>query len=92
MATVLAQPSNEVWFSDGNVVLRAQDTLFKTFMGHLRGVSPVFRAMLADTAKIHDREDKHDGLPLIFLRDHAFDVGVMLKYLHNPGYVLCTSR
>lgn len=42
------QPSNDVWFDDGNVILQAESTLFKVYRGILVQNSTVFHDMVGE--------------------------------------------
>lgn len=42
------QPSNDVWFDDGNVILQAESTLFKVYRGILAQNSSVFHDMVGE--------------------------------------------
>jgi hypothetical protein len=80
-----AQPCEDLWFADGTVVLRAEDTLFKTYIGILSSVSSVLRDMFGvPQPRAHEMEN-YEGLPFVHLPDTAWDIKYFLKAIHVPG-------
>lgn len=78
----------DVWFDDGNVVLRAEDTLFKVYLGILQAQSPFFSDMFTLPQAEDDLSEKHGDCPLVTMHgDRAADVRVFLKALFDSQYV-----
>ncbi|KAJ6519009.1 hypothetical protein C8R45DRAFT_885247 [Mycena sanguinolenta] len=77
---------SEVWISDGNVVLQAENTQFRVHLGVLARHSAVFRDMqgLAQTTD----ERSVEGCPIIQLSDDPTDVEYLLNALYNPTFLL----
>ena len=63
----------DLWFADGNVVLRAEDTLFKVYQGLLSRESEVFRTMFS-LPQPAESSDTYEGTPLVVLQDSAEDI------------------
>lgn len=79
------------WFDDGNVVLIAEDTLFRVHRGILSHHSVVFRDMFLIPQP--EELEKIDGCPVVHLSDGQRELGVLLSALYD-GYrcvscVLC---
>jgi hypothetical protein len=78
----------ELWFPDGTVVLRAENVLFRTYIGALAGASAVFRDMFAlPQPTAAEGQEVYEGLPFVRLADTAFDVTQFLRSLHQLGCV-----
>ncbi|KAJ7627489.1 hypothetical protein FB45DRAFT_921486 [Roridomyces roridus] len=69
--------STELHFSDGNLILQADQTCFRVYGGFLADRSPVFRDMLS-FPQPPDAE-LMDGVPLVHVPDSAKDLNVFLK-------------
>lgn len=93
----------DLWFDDGSVICRAQNTLFRVHMTQLARRSVYFRDMFAvphsqsgDAVK-----QKYDGLrelgvdvdttPVVQLHDSAEDVGNLLTALYDGPYVAAVA-
>ncbi|KAJ7500545.1 hypothetical protein B0H11DRAFT_1714450, partial [Mycena galericulata] len=72
---------DSLWFSDGNIVIRAHNVLFRVFRGILAAHSPVFRDMLAFPQP--DDADTIEGCPVLHLDDSAADTMYFLKALFD---------
>ncbi|KAF5340565.1 hypothetical protein D9611_007302 [Ephemerocybe angulata] len=78
--------SMEVWFSDGNIVLQAQNVQFKVHKSVLAKHSPVFADML-EMPHAND-EPTVDGCPVVELHDSAQDIKHMVLTLYgDKAYV-----
>lgn len=77
--------SPDVWFDDGNIVLSAQNTLFRVFKGILCTNCEIFRDMFAFPQP--PDADTYDGVPLVHLSDTAFDMTHFLRELYFPKYI-----
>jgi hypothetical protein len=73
--TFLYKPvrSSKVWYSDGNLVLQAEDMLFKVHRSILIQRSKVFSDMLAVTQPDNPLEQLVDGCEVVQLRDDSGD-------------------
>lgn len=76
--------STEVWFNDGNIVLEAEDTVFRIFSGILASNSVVFNEMF--TFPQPPDEETFEGCPLVHLADSAVDLMYFLKAIHDARY------
>jgi hypothetical protein len=85
-----ARPCEDFWFADGTVVLRSEDTLFKTYIGLLSGISLVFRDMFGVPQPPAQETENYEGLPFVCLSDTAWDITHFLKAIHTPGCVTMT--
>ncbi|KIY67324.1 hypothetical protein CYLTODRAFT_422661 [Cylindrobasidium torrendii FP15055 ss-10] len=72
---------DDLWFTDGSVILRAEHTIFRVHMSQLSRHSEVFRDMfgLAGKGNVDDLE----GCPLIFLHDAASDLESLLISIYD---------
>lgn len=76
--------SLEVWFGDGDVVLRADDSLFKVHGKTLRKHSFVLDQMLEDS---DEEADLCDGCPVVPVRDAGGDMSAFLRFMYTPRCV-----
>ncbi|KAK7036027.1 BTB domain-containing protein, partial [Favolaschia claudopus] len=75
----------EVWFEDGNIVIRAENTQFRVYRGVLAAKSPVFQDMFSIFQPIDS--ETVDGCPLIRLPDVATaEVAVFLKAIFDSAF------
>ena len=84
---VMRQP--DLWFSDGSIVLRAENRMFRVHVSQLSRHSEVFSDMLSmpqPTATIddeHGQADRIEGCPVLLLHDKAEDVMHLLRALYD---------
>jgi hypothetical protein len=78
--------SEEVWYEDGNLIVRAENTLFKVYRGVLASKSTVFADMFTVSSSGLANETL-DGCELVVLQDSAVDVGPFLKAMVDVEYV-----
>lgn len=74
---------SDIWFTDGSVVLQAQNTQFRVHWGVLTQNSSFFRDMQALPQGNIDQPTV-DGCPLVELHDAVEDVKHLLTILYNP--------
>lgn len=90
----------DLWFEDGSVICRAEDTLFRVHMSQLSRHSAFFRDMFATQPDcipetIHSTQSPNAGdvwcytqrVPVVYLHDVAEDVGNLLTALYDGPYV-----
>ena len=94
----------DLWFSDGSVVLRAEQTLFRVHMSQLSRHSAFFRDLfsLPQPPKLGDGNDDDDddgelpavveGCPVLRLHDSAEDLGHLLMALYDGPTLGDNSR
>jgi hypothetical protein len=76
--------STKVWYSDGNLVLQAEDMLFKVHRGVLSARSDVFAGMLAVSRPDDPDQELVDGCPVVELPgDESRDVEHALRAIYN---------
>ncbi|EAU93681.1 hypothetical protein CC1G_12279 [Coprinopsis cinerea okayama7 len=70
--------SDEIWFDDGNLILQAENTIFRIYRGHLSARSSVFSDMFGFPPP---PEGNHtmDGCPIVQVYDSAQDMTYFLK-------------
>ncbi|KIL69458.1 hypothetical protein M378DRAFT_48926, partial [Amanita muscaria Koide BX008] len=85
----------DLWFDDGSIICRAQDTLFRVHISQLARRSVYFRDMFAvpHSQACDAVKERYEGLcelgvdvdttPVIRLHDSAEDVGNLLKALYD---------
>lgn len=82
--------SQDIWFDDGNVVIQADNILFKVFRGILASNSTVFSDMFSvpqpTNASVTD-PDVYDSCPLVKIHDTPEDTKHFLKAIHDAGSV-----
>lgn len=78
----------ELYFSDGNIVLICDNTVFKVWQGILAVNSEVFQDLFS--LAIHQPEsiEKYEDQPLIRLHDSAEDMQALLQTLCVAKYVV----
>ncbi|KAF7322226.1 BTB domain-containing protein [Mycena kentingensis (nom. inval.)] len=73
-----------LWFADGNLVIQAEDTVFRVY-GHFLGQhSAIFSDMLALPPSLNT--ESYEGCPLVRLPDSAEDALHFLKALFDYDY------
>lgn len=75
---------SEIWFEDGNIVLRAEATLFKVYRGALAKNSAVFQSILSIPPPPSGTDETFEGCPVVHLSDSALDVANVLQALFDP--------
>lgn len=78
---------SELWFEDGNVVLQAEQTLFKVYRGPLRQQSPFFHDLFTLPQQDSEESEQYEGCPLVYMHgDSANDVKLLLKAVFDFQY------
>lgn len=79
------------WFDDGDVVLNANDTLFRIHKGILTAQSTFFKGMFSlptPEKRPEQTPDYYQGLPVVRMQgDDEVDVERLLEVLYDPLYV-----
>lgn len=84
---VIRQP--DLWFSDGSIVLRAQNRMFRVHISQLSRHSGVFSDMLSMPQPTSTGDDgpgqvnRIEGCPVLLLHDDAEDVMHLLRALYD---------
>lgn len=71
------------WYDDGNVVLQAEDTVFRVYQGLLASRSPVFRTILETRYPLIG--ETYDGVRLVRVSDKALGLCYFLKTIDGHG-------
>ncbi|KAJ7182413.1 hypothetical protein C8R43DRAFT_1116056 [Mycena crocata] len=74
----------ELWFEDDNLILRAENTLFRVSKGMLAARSSVFRDMLSFPQT--ESEETVDECPVVRLHDSVADVTVFLRAIFDSSF------
>ncbi|KAF8920508.1 hypothetical protein CPB85DRAFT_1372650 [Mucidula mucida] len=74
---------HDLWFEDGSVVCRAENTLFRVHMSQLARHSVCFRDMFQLASHEPSHHDDIEGCPLIFLHDSALDLESLLVSIYD---------
>ncbi|KAJ7458358.1 hypothetical protein B0H11DRAFT_1873323 [Mycena galericulata] len=79
-----------LWFSDGNLVLRAQNKLFRVPRSILAARSPVLREMVVfpQPKDANGETEIIDGSPVVRLPDTAANVEVFLQAIFDSSYFM----
>lgn len=87
------QHSSEIWFQDGNVILRAESMLFRVHRGLLSAQSPVLQERLTSLFEPIPTGMTicHEGCPVLSLNDSSRDMTHFLKALMDRRYVFLSS-
>ena len=80
--------SSEVWYEDGNIILQAEDTLFKVYRGILSRESPFFRDMFSLPQSDASAVDCLEGCPIIVVHDKPDEFKKFLSAMLNYECVL----
>jgi len=73
--------SDKVWFSDGNLVLEAENTRFRIYQGVLVKNSPIFADMMSIPQP--EKPEQHEGVTLVCLPDSAEELLYFLMALFS---------
>jgi hypothetical protein len=81
-----------LWFDDGNLIIRAENTEFKVYRNLLAAHSSAIAGMIAASTP-----DMKDGCAFVHLSDNAIDVEYFLKALFDfrcacPSWNRCSLR
>ncbi|KAF8805893.1 hypothetical protein BYT27DRAFT_7234211 [Phlegmacium glaucopus] len=75
----------DLWFEDGNLILQAENSLFRIYSGFLSARSSVFSDMLAFPPPPEGNE-KMDDCYIVSVYDSAKDMTVFLKAIIDSSY------
>lgn len=83
----------DLWFPHADLILRAEDTIFRVLSDVLAARSTVFREMAAFPQPAEPEGDTIDGAPVVRLHDSAAEVTVFLRAIFDSRCVfwLCYS-
>jgi len=81
-----ASPVVGLWFEDGNLILKAENSLFRIYTGLLAARSSVFKDMLAFPPPAEGNE-MLDGCPIVTVYDNAKDMVFFLKAIFDSRCV-----
>lgn len=85
--------SQDVWYDDGNVVIQAENIVFRVFRGILASNSAVFADMFSVPQPTNvTGPDVYDSCPLIQIYDTPEDARHFLKAIHDAGLVFFVLR
>ncbi|EPQ50346.1 hypothetical protein GLOTRDRAFT_82380 [Gloeophyllum trabeum ATCC 11539] len=76
---------DDLWFEDGNVVLQAEQKLFRVYRGLLADSSSTFSEMFKLPQP--DSAEQYDDCPLITMPDSAEELEYLLNAVFKPGYL-----
>jgi hypothetical protein len=76
--------SQDVWYDDGNLVVRAENTLFRVYGGLIAAQSTVFADMLKMPAEPDGAQETVEGCPVVRVHDPAEDICRLLRAIHDP--------
>ncbi|CAA7266615.1 unnamed protein product [Cyclocybe aegerita] len=78
-------PVQELWFDDGTLILKAENSLFKIYGGFLAARSSVFRDMLAFPPPA-EGNPRLDGCHIVTVYDSATDMALFLKAVFDSSF------
>lgn len=81
--------TEDLWFHDGNLILKAENTLFRVYSGFLAARSSVFRDMFSFPPP-EEGNAKLDGCHIVVLYDSAEDLTYFLRAIFDSRYVHST--
>jgi len=76
---------DDLWFDDGNLILKAESSLFRVYGRLLAARSSVFRDMLAFPPPAEGNET-FEGCPIVTVYDVATDLTPFLKAIFDSSY------
>lgn len=82
MSSVLELHKSNIWFDDGNIVLQAEDTVFRVYKGVLACHSVIFKDMF-DLPQPNEVQ-RYDGCELVVIPESSQDLEIFLKALLCP--------
>lgn len=85
-----AAPVHDLWFDDGNLILKAENSLFRIYSGLLAAHSSVFKDMLGFPPP-EGGNTMLDSCPIVTVYDSAKDMGYFLRAVFDSRYVLYSS-
>jgi hypothetical protein len=76
---------SQYWFEDGNIILQAENTLFRVHQSILSRQSQIFKDTFAmpQAASDEDESERVEGCPVIPLSDTAEDLGHIISLLYD---------
>jgi len=74
---------SKYWFEDGNVVLQAENTLFRVHQSILSRHSEIFKDTFAMPQDPSQENENVDNCPVIPLADSAEDLGNIISLLYD---------
>jgi hypothetical protein len=81
-----ASPVVDLWFKDGNLILKAEKSLFRIYSGLLAARSSVFKDMLAFPPPVEGNE-MFEGCPIVTVYDSSKDMNFFLKAIFDSRCV-----
>ena len=81
-----ASPVVDLWFPDGNLILKAEKSLFRIYSGLLAARSSVFKDMLAFPPPAEGNE-MFEGCPIVTVYDSSKDINFFLKAVFDSRCV-----
>ncbi|KAJ7692436.1 hypothetical protein B0H17DRAFT_540935 [Mycena rosella] len=84
--------ADDLWFSDGTLVIRAETTIFRVTKSILAARSNVFKDMLAFPQGEGREAETIEGIPTVYLHDSAADVEVFLRAIFDSSYFMPAPR
>ncbi|TFK98858.1 hypothetical protein BDV98DRAFT_572330 [Pterulicium gracile] len=77
-------PSTTTWFSDGSIVVQAENTVFCVYKGILARSSPVFAGLFELPQPLDS--PTYEGVPLVSIAESAEEMELFLKALQEWRY------
>ncbi|KAF8882749.1 hypothetical protein CPB84DRAFT_1851129 [Gymnopilus junonius] len=75
-----------LWFEDGNLILRAETTLFRIYSGLLARQSSVFQDMQGFPTPVEGGDITMDGCPIVTVYDSAQDMSYFLRAIFDSSF------
>jgi hypothetical protein len=74
---------SQYWFEDGNIVLQAENTLFRVHRSILSRHSQIFKDTFAMPQAPSQENESIEGCPVVPLSDTAEDLGNIISLLYD---------
>ena len=74
---------SEYWFEDGNIILQADNILFRIHRSVLSRSSQIFKDAFAMPQPPSHENDHIEGCPVVPLADSADDIGNLISLLYD---------
>jgi hypothetical protein len=73
---------DDLWFEDGNIVIRAEGTVFRLYKGFLASHSSIFHDMFALPQPANRPTETYENCEIVCMNDSGYESTEFFKALH----------